>query len=59
MRFQYRKANWIASQMDKDTNADDVHDVLLGNITEPSRFVAEVQVLAQDYDDEHRRYDGR
>lgn len=48
----YKKAEWIAKRMDEGTNPDDVLDVLLGNINEPTRFVAEVSVLSTEYDDE-------
>lgn len=47
-----KKAEWIYSQMLKGTDYDDVCDVLLGNITGPSSFVADVKYYAEIYDEE-------
>lgn len=46
-----KKSDWIASQMPEE-NADDILDVLLNNITQPSRFVAMVKSLEAEYDKE-------
>jgi hypothetical protein len=57
-----RQAEWIYKQLDHDIykeTADDVYDVLLGNITSPADFVADVQSLAIDYEDDLRRNNGR
>lgn len=43
-----RQAEWIAKKM--SANADDVFDVLLGNITSPSYFVDEVNYEAVQYE---------
>jgi hypothetical protein len=43
-----RKANWIASELNE--NADDVYDVLLGNITSPWEFYNSVETLSNQYD---------
>jgi hypothetical protein len=50
-----KQAEWIANQMD-DANADDVFDVLLGTITEPSYFVKEVEEWAKEYELDFRRH---
>lgn len=45
----YPKAKWVAKQIDEDF--DYVYDVLMGNITGPSQFVAQVEATAQEYDE--------
>ena len=46
----YRKALWIAEDMGVDVDADDVYDVLLGNIKGPSEFVAGINSRLDEYD---------
>ena len=46
----YKKALWIAEDMGVNTDAEDVYDVLLGNIRGPSEFVAAVQSRLYEYD---------
>ena len=53
VKANYRKANWIAAHMLKGTDPDDVLDVLLGNITNPSEFVAEVETYSREYDEDY------
>lgn len=56
-----KQAEWIHGQlggMYKET-ADDVYDVLLGNITQPVDFVEEVKYLAVEYDEEMRKHNVR
>jgi hypothetical protein len=48
MPSDYSKASWIASQLDGYT-ADDIYDVLLGNITSPRDLVNAVEQLLQEY----------
>lgn len=45
-----KKADWIASQLGGDIDADDVYDVLAGYITEPKDFVESVNIAAEEYD---------
>ena len=45
----YPKAKWVSEQIDEDF--EDVYDVLMGNITMPSQFVAQVEATAQEYDE--------
>lgn len=54
----YRQAEWIHAHMSEGfaETADDVLDVLLGNITTPRDFVDEVKALAQDYEDDLRSH---
>jgi hypothetical protein len=56
-----KMAEWIRSQMSTEyrETADDVYDVLLGNITSPRDFVEEVKYLAVDYEDDFRRHNDR
>ncbi len=49
------KAKWIWQHMPKGTDFDDVYDVIRGNITNPSEFVAQVQSLADEYDSDLER----
>ena len=53
-----KQAEWIRAQMGDEflESADDVYDVLLGNITAPADFVQEVKSLALDYEDDFRRH---
>ena len=56
-----RQAEWIYAQLGdlyKET-ADDVYDVLLGNITSPEDFVSEVKYWAVEYDADLRRNNAR
>ena len=55
-----KQAEWIHKYLgdDYEETVDDVYDALLGNITFPRDFVAEVQYLAQDYADELRKNNG-
>jgi len=56
-----KMAEWIHGQMAgmfKET-ADDVYDVLLGNISSPEDFVSEVKYHAAIYEDDFRRNSGR
>jgi hypothetical protein len=46
--FRWKKALWVAEELGEDV--EDVYDVILGNITEPQDFVANVEQLAQAYD---------
>lgn len=48
MESKLRKAHWIANEI--NANADDVYDVLLGNITAPWELVNSVNAMATDYD---------
>ncbi len=48
MKSKWKKANWIAQQLDE--NVDDVHDVILGNITAPYDFYSSVLTLEREYD---------
>jgi len=57
--MNFKKANWIAAQMPKGTDPEDVLDVLLGNITNPSEFVAQVQMLADEYDTDFDKHTGK
>jgi len=43
------KTQFIAKQL-PEYNADDIYDVLLGNITKPTDFVDEVMAAADFYD---------
>ncbi len=52
----YKKAIWIAEQMGHDTDVDDVYDVLLGNITRPSEFKAQVEAYARDFDSDFQKH---
>lgn len=54
----YRQAEWIRAHMSDGfaETADDVYDVLLGNITSPLDFCEEVRSLALDYEDDLRRH---
>jgi hypothetical protein len=45
--------------MPKGTDPEDVLDVLLGNITNPSEFVAQVQMLADEYDTDFDKHTGK
>lgn len=47
-----KKAYWIAPQIE-GAFVEDVYDVLLGNITKPHNFVAQVESLALEYDKEY------
>ena len=52
-----KMAEWIHGQLGSDfkESADDVYDVLLGNISSPADFVSEVKYLAAEYDADIRR----
>lgn len=50
----YKKALWIAEQMNDD--ADNVYDVLLGNIKKPTSFVDEVNQYLYEYDTDHEKH---
>lgn len=50
----YKKALWIAEQMNDD--ADNVYDVLLGNIKKPTSFVDEVTQYLYEYDTDHEKH---
>jgi hypothetical protein len=54
----FKQAEWIYSQLADSfaETADDVYDVLLGNITSPRDFCDEVKALALDYEDDLRRH---
>lgn len=61
MRPSMKMAEWIYYQLPeiyKET-ADDVYDVLLGNITSPADFVSEVKYLAVEYETDFRRHNDR
>jgi hypothetical protein len=49
-----KKALWIAEQL--DCLDEDVYDVLLGNITQPTDFVSEVFTYANAYDMEMKKW---
>jgi hypothetical protein len=54
----FKQAEWIHGQlanMFRET-ADDVYDVLLGNISSPADFVQEVKYLALEYEEDMRRH---
>ena len=54
------KAEWVfkrLSEQDFNVTADDVYDVLLGNITKPQQFVSEVLSLGSDYEQELNAHD--
>lgn len=61
MRPSMKMAEWIYKQLGSEfkESADDVYDVLLGNITSPADFVSEVKYLAVDYEADFRRHSGR
>ena len=61
MRPSMKQAEWIYAQLGTEykESADDVYDVLLGNITSPADFVQEVKYLAVEYEDDFRRNSGR
>lgn len=44
------KAEWIAKQF-PEYSADDIYDVLEGNITRPHSFVDDVNAASDEYDD--------
>lgn len=48
MDSRWRKALFIAEELGED--AEDVYDVLLGNVTEPREFVDAVELQSQNYD---------
>lgn len=52
------QAIWIHSRLAEqfEETADDVFDVLVGNITSPADFVSEVEYLAREYEDDLRRH---
>ena len=56
-----RQAEWIHKQLGEDykETADDVYDVLLGNITNPIDFVQEVKYWAVEYEADFRRNNAR
>ena len=47
---RWKKARWIAKQLEGDYSVDDVYDVILGNLTRPWEFYSEVNTLAREYD---------
>ena len=53
-----KMAEWIHKQLAHDfkETADDVYDVLLGNITSPADFVSEVKYWAAEYEADRRRH---
>lgn len=53
-----KQAEWIAKRLEdwSGTSADDVFDVLTGQITTPVDLVSEVLSLAQDYEDNIRQW---
>lgn len=56
------QAEWIAKNMASivgEYTADDVFDVLTGQITRPADFVSEVEYLAREYEDLFRRGNAR
>jgi hypothetical protein len=52
-----RMAEWVHKQLATEfrETADDVYDVLLGNITQPEDFVQEVKYWAVEYENDFRR----
>lgn len=58
-----KQAEWIATRvapiLGGPANADDVFDVLTGQITSPADFVSDVMSLAIEYDDLLRRGNAR
>lgn len=48
-RTLYTKAEYVAKKLNEDF--DDVYDVLLGNITGMTQFVASVEATAHEYDE--------
>ena len=50
----YKKALWIAEQINDD--ADNVYDILLGNIKKPTSFVDEVNQYLYEYDTDHEKH---
>lgn len=57
-----KQAEWIADRIASvlgNYSADDVFDVLTGQITQPTDFVAEVEYLSRDYEDQLRRGNAR
>lgn len=56
----YKMAFWVHAQItEAGYSADDVYDVLLGNITVPTDFVNEVKSLAIAYEEDKGRHDAR
>lgn len=51
--MSYRKARWILTKMPRDTDVEDVLDVLLSNIASPADFVADVRALSVEYDEDY------
>lgn len=53
-----KQAEWIHGQLGGayKESADDVYDVLLGNITSPTDFVSEVEYLAREYEEDLRKH---
>ena len=47
MEPRWIEAEWIAEELGE--SQEDIYDVLLGNITEPRDFVADVERLSQEY----------
>lgn len=58
MKPSMKQAEWIHKQLNGQykEDADDVYDVLLGNVTIPADFVSEVKYLAVAYEDDFRRH---
>ncbi len=57
-----KQAEWIHKQLGeafKGTTADDIYDIILGNITQPADLVSEVTHLALEYEDDFRRHNDR
>lgn len=57
-----KKAEWITANTSSylgEVSADDVYDILLGQITSPTDLVAEVQTLSEQYDEDLRRHNVR
>lgn len=50
--MKHRKAVWIAARI-VGSDPEDVLDVLLGKISNPSEFVAEVEAYSTEYDEEY------
>jgi len=61
MKPSMKMAEWIHKQLGDEyrESADDVYDVLLGNITSPRDFVEDVKYYAVDYEADFRRHSAR
>ena len=54
-----RVALWISSELNNEVSADDIFDVLLGNITSPLSLIDDVKILALEYEDKLRSFNER